>query len=86
MVPFQGRLLPAARAALVEEAGCGLAFTPEDDAGLVAAIERLAADPEAARRMGQAGRRYVLAHFDRRVLARRYLEVLQRVRTEHGGR
>ncbi len=69
---------------LVEEADCGVAFAPEDDAGLVAGIERLAADPEAARRMGENGRGHVLAHFDRRELARRYLDVLQRVRSGHG--
>lgn len=71
---------------LVDEAGCGVAFAPEDDAGLVSGIERLAADPAAARRMGENGRRYVLAHFDRRELAHRYLDVLERVRSEHGGR
>jgi hypothetical protein len=36
--------------------------------------------------MGENGRRYVLAQFDRRELARRYLEVLERVRCEHGRR
>jgi glycosyltransferase involved in cell wall biosynthesis len=71
---------------LVEEAGCGIAFEPEDDAGLVAGIERLAADPDAARRMGENGRRYVLERYDRRELARRYLAVLERVRSEHGRR
>lgn len=71
---------------LLEEADCGIAFDPEDDAGLAAGILRLAADPDAARRMGENGRRYVLTHFDRRDLARRYLEVLERVRCEHGRR
>ena len=71
---------------LVEEAGCGIAFAPEDDAGLVAAIERLTADPGAARRMGENGHRHVLAHFDRRELAHSYLAVLERVRSEHGRR
>jgi glycosyltransferase involved in cell wall biosynthesis len=66
---------------LVEEAQCGLPFEPEDDAGLVAAVERLAADPAGARRMGENGRRYVIERFDRRELARRYLAVLQRVRS-----
>jgi glycosyltransferase involved in cell wall biosynthesis len=71
---------------LVEEAGCGIAFAPEDDAGLVAGIERPAADPDAARRMGENCRSYVLERDDRRELARRYLAVLQRVRSEHGRR
>jgi glycosyltransferase involved in cell wall biosynthesis len=67
---------------LVEEAGCGIPFEPDNDAELVAAIERMVADPAETRRMGERGRRYMLAHFDRRQLAHRYLAVLQRVRSE----
>ena len=66
-------------AALVREADCGICFTPEDDAALAAAVERLAADPAEARRLGDNGRRYVLERFDRRVLAHDYLTVLERV-------
>lgn len=66
--------------ALLEEADCGLAFEPGNDAALVAAIERLAAmSPEERRRLGENGRRYVLAHYDRRRLADDYLAVLERV-------
>ena len=69
-------------AALVREADCGICFTPEDDAGLAAAAERLAADPAEARRLGENGRRHVLERFDRRVLAHDYLTVLERVRED----
>jgi len=69
-------------AALVRTADCGLIFTPEDDEALAAAAERLADDPAEARRLGENGRRHVLAHFDRRRLARDYLAVLERVRDE----
>ena len=65
--------------ALVREADCGIPFTPEDDEGLAAAVERLAADPGEARRLGENGRRFVLERFDRRVLAHDYLTVLERV-------
>ncbi len=71
---------------LVEEADCGLPFEPENDAALVAAIEKLAADAETARRMGENGRRYVLAHFDRQQLAHKYLEVLEQVRSRREAR
>lgn len=66
-------------AALVREADCGICFTPEDDAALAAAAERLAGDPDEVRRLGENGRRYVLARFDRRVLAHDYLAILERV-------
>ena len=65
--------------AMLEEARCGIAFEPSNDAELAAAALRLAGDREACARMGAAGRRYVLEHFDRRALARDYLEILERV-------
>jgi glycosyltransferase involved in cell wall biosynthesis len=71
LLGFEGRARE-----LLEAADCGIAFTPEDDAALVAAVERLAADPEEARRMGESGRKYVLEHFDRRTLAADYLGIL----------
>jgi glycosyltransferase involved in cell wall biosynthesis len=66
-------------AELVRTADCGIAFTPEDDEALAAAAERLAADPEEARRLGENGRRHVLARFDRQKLAHDYLAILERV-------
>ena len=69
--------------AMLDEAGCGVAFEPSNDAELAAAAVRLADDREACARMGEAGRRYVLEHFDRRLLAHDYLEVLERVRAAH---
>ncbi len=66
--------------ALLDEAGCGVAFEPSNDAELAEAAVRLADDRAACARMGEAGRRYVLEHFDRRLLAHDYLEILERVR------
>jgi len=66
-------------AELVRRADCGIAFTPEDDTALAAAAERLADDPEECHRLGENGRRHVLAHFDRKVLANDYLAILERV-------
>ena len=68
--------------ALLTEADCGIAFEPGNDAELAAAAERLAADPEEARQLGENGRRYVLEHFDRRTLAHDYLAILERVRED----
>lgn len=68
---------------MLHEADCGLAFEPGNGAELATAAARLADDPAEARRLGVNGRRYVLEHFDRRRLARDYLDILERVRLRH---
>jgi colanic acid biosynthesis glycosyl transferase WcaI len=57
---------------IVEEAGAGLAMTPEDEDSLIAAIDAIQSDPAAL----CGGRSYVTSHFDRNVLARRMLDEL----------
>ena len=64
---------------ILEEAGGGLAFEPEDPDALLRCIERLKANPELQIQLAAAGVRHVAQHFDRRVLAERYLEILDRV-------
>jgi glycosyltransferase involved in cell wall biosynthesis len=64
---------------MVREAACGLVFAPDDEHGLVAAVTRLAADPDLARQLGANGRAYVVKHFDRRTLAADYLRRLETV-------
>jgi len=65
--------------ALVEAAHAGIAIEPEQAPALAAAVLRLARDPAERATMGRAGHTYVREHFDRRVLARRYLELLAEV-------
>ena len=74
LVGVKGR---AAR--MVEEAGAGIAFEPEDAVGLIAAIERLAGDRPLARRMGLAGHANIGMRFTRDRLAEDYLAVIHRV-------
>lgn len=62
---------------LVEAAGCGLVVRPEDPGALHDAVERLAADPDLARRLGASGRAQVSAHYDRDVLAARFVELMR---------
>ncbi len=64
-------------AELVDTAACGLVVEPEDPDALRAAVEKLAADPELAGRLGDNGRTYVLAHFDRNEIAARFLDLLR---------
>jgi glycosyltransferase involved in cell wall biosynthesis len=64
---------------LVERAGCGVAVPPEDGEAMAGAIRALAADPEGARAMGERGRAYALAHYDRTRLAARFVAVVESV-------
>ena len=63
--------------ALLEEAGAGIAITPESADELAAAIVRLAEAPELCERLGSQGLSYVREHFDRSKLALRYLSLLE---------
>ncbi len=65
--------------ALVEEHGAGVFARPEDPGEIARVIRALAADPEEARKMGERGRELVLARFQRRELAMRYLDLLEQV-------
>jgi glycosyltransferase involved in cell wall biosynthesis len=61
---------------IVEEGEAGLIVEPESSASLCAAVLKLADNPALGRQLGANGRRHVSAHFDRRVLARRFETVL----------
>ena len=65
-------------AEILAEAGA-LVIEPEDPAALVGAILELKADPERRTRMGEQGRAYVTAHYDRAQLARHYRDILRSV-------
>lgn len=65
--------------ALMDAGGAGLAITPEDDAELAGAIERLANDRALGQRIGASAQAYVRANFDRETLARDYLAAFEAV-------
>ena len=71
-------------AAILDDAGA-IVVPPEDPAALAAAMRELVDDSTRRKTMGAAGRAYVEAHFDRRVLARRFRRVLGRA-TDRSGR
>jgi glycosyltransferase involved in cell wall biosynthesis len=62
--------------ALLEEAGAGIAVTPESAEEIAAAIVKLANTPGLAHDMGERGRAFAEAHFDRDELAQDYLTIL----------
>jgi glycosyltransferase involved in cell wall biosynthesis len=63
----------------VENAGAGEYVPPENVASLVEAVTRLSKHPGRLQQMGRNGRNYVIDNFDRRVISRRYLEILRSV-------
>ncbi len=66
---------------LVEKSGGGICVAPGDGAALAAAIRRLARDPTLYRTLGEAGRRYVEAHYARGVATAAYDRLIRRVAT-----
>lgn len=63
--------------ALIEASGGGIFAPPEDVDAMTGAVLDLLSSPERRREMGRRGRAYVMREFDRKVLAERYLEVLE---------
>ena len=68
-----------ARHLVCDEAQAGLFAEPENPDAIAEAIRQLADHPEERARLGENGRRWVLANATRDSLARRYLDVLARL-------
>jgi glycosyltransferase involved in cell wall biosynthesis len=65
--------------AILDEAGAGMAITPESAEELAAAVVKLAENPTLAEQLGAQGCAHVREHYDRARLARRYLGLLEKV-------
>ncbi len=61
---------------VVQAAGCGVFASPGDPTALTEAIETLSRDRDRCRRMGLAGRQYLVEHFDREKMAQTLLGLL----------
>jgi len=64
---------------LLREAKAGMCIEPEQADELAARILELSRNPERCQQLGRNGRRYVIEHFDRIVLARKLASVLEAV-------
>lgn len=60
-------------------AECGVVLNVNDADGLVEALRRLAADSQTCRSLGEAGRRYFLAHHEREVCCEKWERLLEQV-------
>jgi glycosyltransferase involved in cell wall biosynthesis len=65
--------------AVLEQAGGGIAVTPEDPEAMASAIIRLADNPDEAREMGKRGRLFVEQHYSRQDQARKLESLLMQV-------
>ena len=72
-LPVVVRHLPGVKDSFVFEGRTGFLF--RDAEGLIAAVDRLAAEPELRRRIGAAARDFATAQFGMRGIAARYLDV-----------
>ena len=66
---------------ILHQAQAGVFISPEDPHQLAQAIAELASNPTKRETMGQSGRLFVEENFSRSVLARKYLDVLERVKS-----
>ncbi|HPF35880.1 MAG TPA: glycosyltransferase [Candidatus Krumholzibacteria bacterium] len=79
-VPVIWTALPTGAAGVGLDGRTGLAVPPADGEALAAALARLHADPELARRLGDAGRRRVREEFSRDAMTRAMLAWLASLR------
>jgi glycosyltransferase involved in cell wall biosynthesis len=68
---------------IVEDQQVGLTVAPGDPEALANAIGRLVADPDLARRLGDAGRARVLSRFTPEIVRDRMMTVYERARSGH---
>jgi colanic acid biosynthesis glycosyl transferase WcaI len=71
-------------AALVAEAGCGIAVRPGDASALAQGVVQLMSDPPGSRKLGEAGARWVRANFDRSALMEAYAALVEALHHENG--
>jgi glycosyltransferase involved in cell wall biosynthesis len=69
---------------VVENASAGIFTPPGDAARLARTVQRMAADPENARRLGMNGRKCITQNFSRPELARQFTLLVQEMRRKHG--
>jgi glycosyltransferase involved in cell wall biosynthesis len=77
--PIVGSVKGEARG-ILERSDGAIVVDPEDAPAIAAAVRRLKADPALRTALAEKGVRFVGLHYDRRMLARQYLALLERLR------
>ena len=65
---------------IVMDAEAGVSVEPEDAAGIAAALEKLAADPELCRKLGGNAYKNIASKYDRDTQADDYLKILENMK------
>ena len=63
---------------IIEDSGAGICIEPENEEALAKAVLELFESPDRAEQMGENGRALVESTFNRAVLARKYLEIIEK--------
>ncbi len=75
--PLVASVPPGELTRLVQRAGCGVSVPAEDPDALAGALRALATDPVGAREMGRRGSDHARRHYDRAVLAERFVRTVE---------
>lgn len=65
-------------AEILVKSGSAIVISPENPKELARAIHILKSNPEQRRKMGESGRCFVEKYYDRRMLARKYLDLIEK--------
>jgi glycosyltransferase involved in cell wall biosynthesis len=80
VVAAVNELSEAAR--LISLAKCGMVVPPEEPTALAAAVRKLRGRPETCSELGDSGRRYVTAHFNRPTILKQWVKLVEEPPTE----
>ncbi len=71
--------IPGQCSRIVSQGNCGMDYPAGDVEACAAVIEKMLADPQATRQMGQASRKLAETTYDRRLMMPKYVEFIKRV-------
>ena len=84
-LPIVLSISPGEATHFVQQANCGICVPPEDSLAMAGAISQLASDSTLCRTLGENGGHYVCTHYDRREIAKRFLQLLPQSSQHHSG-
>ena len=67
-------------AKIIEQAGAGINFEPENEDQLIEALNTMINNPEVAEKYAQSGYKHITEHYNRDLLAEKYIKILEKVK------